>query len=122
MIVKEVSCRVARELVQRVPRGLSVERRVEERLDPGGVEVFGRGVPTALDTPIARARPSRLGRDRHLRTGHDALRSAYDRLVFAWFCVIHRRDPEPRTHAARIVGPHDDIAALVDDRERVGAR
>src|SRR5262249_42326740 len=56
MVVQEVALRVARDLVQRAPGGVLVERSVEQLLDPRGVEVLGRAAPLLRDGPYARPR------------------------------------------------------------------
>src|SRR5262245_65686780 len=50
--------------MQRLPRQRGVERRVEELLDPGGIEVLGLAIPGVAQRPegsLGRLRSWRLG-------------------------------------------------------------
>ena len=63
MVVQEIARPVAQHFMQRRPRQRRVERRVEELLDPCGVQVFRRTIPGVAqrpDAPVGRARPRRL--------------------------------------------------------------
>ena len=63
MVEQEIARPIAQHLMQRLPRELGVEWRVEELLDPGRVQVFRRAIPGIAhgpDASLRRARPRRL--------------------------------------------------------------
>ena len=55
MIEQHIARRIAQHLMHRLPRRRLVERRVEQCLDPGGVQIFRLAVPVALHRPHALA-------------------------------------------------------------------
>ena len=59
MIEQEIARPVAQPDVQRRPRQLLADRRVEQLLDPGRIQVFRRAVPRVAQRPDAARRPAR---------------------------------------------------------------
>ena len=83
MIEQEVARRIAQHLMHRLPRRRFIERRVEQCLDPCGVQIFRLAIPGLLCGPHALAR----ARARGLFTLHDDF--ARDRLAFGGCAIAH---------------------------------
>ncbi len=60
MVEQEIALAIAQHLMQRRPRRRSIERRVEQRLDPGREQIFRRAIPGVVQGPDAS--PRRAGR------------------------------------------------------------
>src|SRR6185369_7800338 len=87
VVVKEVPAAIAEDVVQRRPRGLLLERRVEELLDPGRVEVLDRLAPRRAHAPRGAPDAPLVGRGIGL---DDDLAARGDRAVPAAGALEHR--------------------------------
>src|SRR5262249_46495735 len=79
VVEQDIAPPVGQQLMQRLPGERGIERRVEELLDPGGIQVFGLATPCVAQRPEASLgwlQPRRLG------TAHGDV--ARDRAAFGW--------------------------------------
>ena len=104
MVEQDVARFIAQHHVQRRPRRRGVERSIEQRLDPRGIQVFGRAAPCVAQGPEgslrgARARRLAVAHGDLARDGAVSSAGAPSRTSFA--CQVRRRWPAPRPRRAR---------------------
>ena len=113
IIEQNVARAVAQHRIERRPRRLGIERRVEQLFDPRGIEIFRRAVPVVAQRPEAPRRRRR--RRRFCRADRDLAR---DRAAAGQETAAARqlRAPRPRRRRRHLGEP--DIRRPVEPRPR----
>jgi hypothetical protein len=125
VVEQEIARSIAQHLVQGRPRRRRLERRIEQLLDPGGIQVLVRAVPGIAQGPdaaLGRVRPRRLApahndvaRDRAAR-GWGAL-AREPRLPFPGGRRGDLDDPEIRRPAVALARFRRDASIGRDERK-----